>query len=54
MGTNYYAHIIPTAKRKEEIKKSIDNNDFKEIQSLVNKTYSSPQYDFEEHTYLGG
>lgn len=54
MGTNYHARIIPTAKRKEEIKKSIDNNDFNEIQSLVSKTYSSPQYYFEENTYLGG
>ena len=49
MGTNYYARILPKAKRKEEIKKSIDNNDFNKIQSLVNKTYSRPQYDFEEN-----
>lgn len=54
MGTNYYARIIPTKKRKEEIKKSIDNNDFNEILSLINKTYSSPQFDWETNSYIGG
>lgn len=54
MGTNYYARIIPTKERKVQIKMAIDNNDFDEITSLVNKTYSSPQYDSETHTYVGG
>ncbi len=56
MGTNYYARIIPTKQRKEEMKESIDDNDFDKIKSLVNKTYSSPQfyYDGEDNDFFGG
>lgn len=53
MGTNYYARIIPTRERKKQIKKAIDKNDFDEIKHLVNITYSSPEYDYEEG-YTGG
>lgn len=54
MGTNYFARIIPTRERKEKIKQAIDNNDFDEIIELVNKTYSSPQYDYQTDTFVGG
>lgn len=54
MGTNFYARIIPTKERKEKIKEAIDNNDFDEIKSLVNRTYSSPQYYYEENGFVGG
>lgn len=53
MGTNYYARIIPTKERKKEIKKAIDKNDFCEIKRLVDITYSSPEYDYE-NGYIGG
>lgn len=55
MGTNYYARILPTRKRKEEIKKAIDDNDFNKIEHLVNKTYGKPHYDYDdEKQYAGG
>lgn len=54
MGTNFYARIIPTKERKEKIKQAIDNDNFDEIKTLVNMTYSSPQYFYEESGFIGG
>ena len=54
MGTNYFARIIPTKERKEKIKQALDDNDFDEIKELVNKTYSSPYYDYQTNTIVGG
>lgn len=39
MSTNYYGRIIPTRKRKDTLKKLIDNNDFKAVKEEVNKLY---------------
>lgn len=39
MGTNYYARIIPTKKRREELKQLIDTDDFNHIVNEINKTY---------------
>jgi hypothetical protein len=44
MGTNFYARILPSRERKKQIKNAIDKNDFREIQRLINITYSSPEY----------
>lgn len=52
MGTNFYAHILPSKERREEIKKAIDNNAFKEICHLVEDTYGKPHYG--EDSYEGG
>ena len=41
MGTNFYAHIIPTKKRQEEIKEALDKGSFREITQLVNSTYGN-------------
>lgn len=41
MGTNYYARIIPTKERKEELKKLIDTNNFDKIIDKINKTYGT-------------
>ena len=54
MGTNFFARILPSRERKKQIKNAIDKNDFREIQHLINITYSSPEYDFEEGKYCGG
>jgi len=54
MGTNYYGRIIPTRERKEEIKKAVDNDDFREIEHLVHITYGNPEYDYESGTFVGG
>lgn len=39
MGTNFYAHVIPTKKKREEIKEALDRGNFNEITQLVNRTY---------------
>lgn len=54
MGTNFYARIIPTEKRKEQIKKAIDNNLYDDIDKLINDTYGSPHYNYESNSYIGG
>lgn len=47
MGTNYYARILPTKERKEEIKKAIDTDNFRKIRDLIYETYESHQYAYE-------
>lgn len=55
MGTNYYARILPSKERKEEIKKAIDNNDFYKIKNLIDETYGRPHIDFDnDNQYHGG
>ena len=54
MGTNYYARILPSKKRKDEIKKAIDDNDFNKINQLIDKTYGRPYYDFIEGNFSAG
>ena len=54
MGTNFYARIIPTKERKEQLKKLIDDDNFDELKALVNKTYEQPQYDSDDGTFIGG
>lgn len=54
MGTNYYARILPSKDRKDEIKKAIDNNDFNKIKELIDKTYGRPYYDISENSFSGG
>lgn len=54
MGTNYYGRIIPTKKRKDELKEIIDSNDFNLIQSEINKTYGRLEYDWESKKLIGG
>lgn len=55
MGTNYYARILPSKKRKNEIKKAIDDNDFYKIKHLIDQTYGRPYMDYDgTTTYCGG
>lgn len=54
MGTNFYAHIIPTKKRKDEIKTAIDANDFSLINKLVQETYGSLEMSYEDEDLIGG
>lgn len=55
MGTNFYARIIPSKERKKQIKEAIDKNDFTTIKTLVNETYSSPNYTYnEDGGFVGG
>lgn len=41
MGTNYYARIIPTKKRKQELIEAIENDDFDKVKSIVIEMYDS-------------
>ena len=55
MGTNYYARILPSKKRKDEIKKAIDDNDFYKIKQLIDQTYGKPYRDiYSNNGYSGG
>lgn len=46
MGTNFYARIIPKRKRKNELKKLIDTDNFHEIVQEIDKTYGSFKVDY--------
>lgn len=46
MGCNYYARLIPTNKRKDELKRLIDSDDWYSIKEEVQKTFSK----FEPYT----
>jgi hypothetical protein len=49
MGTNFYARVIPTHERKEELKNLIDEGDFGKIREEIFKTYDSfHPYDMDE------
>lgn len=54
MGTNYYARIIPTKKRKEELKDIIDSGNFDKIKEEINKSYGGIYLDFEDKSIQGG
>lgn len=54
MSTNYYARIIPTKERKEELKKRIDENDFNSIEALTSELYSRPYFNYDKQTFVGG
>lgn len=51
MSTNYYARIIPSKERKEELKALIDNNDYQNAEDLFNELYGKPHFDGEKLTY---
>lgn len=54
MSTNYYARIIPSKERKEELKKIIDGDDFNSIEALTSELYSRPYFDYDKQTFVGG
>lgn len=45
MGTNFYARVIPSQKRKEELKRLIDTNDFNSIKNKIEETFGRFQVD---------
>ena len=56
MGTNYYAHIIPTKERKDKLKQLIDDNNFEGIKRAVGEMYGRTTYPYweEDETLVGG
>lgn len=53
MGTNYYARIIPTKKRKLELCKLINEEDFRTIKNEIDKTFGKFELDWEGNA-VGG
>ena len=54
MGTNYYAHIIPSKQRKVNLYHAIDHNDFYLINKLVDEMYSEIKKHWETQEITGG
>lgn len=42
MGTNFYLRVIPSQKRKDALKKAINNNAYGKIKELVQEMYTEP------------
>lgn len=53
MGTNYYARIIPSKKRKKELHDAIEANDFSLIGRLKTEMYDPIQLD-DDNNIIGG
>ena len=54
MGTNYYAHIIPSKQRKMKLHHAIDLNDFDLINTLVDEMYGKIKEHWETQEITGG
>ena len=49
MGTNYYAHIVPSKQRKMKLHHAIDLNDFDLINKLVDEMYGDISKDYNQN-----
>ena len=54
MSTNYYAHIIPSKKRKKELHDAIEANDFPLINKLTYEMYNPIRVEYGEDYIIGG
>jgi hypothetical protein len=54
MGTNYFARVIPSKERKEELKKLIDGDDFRAILREMNRVYGEYKLDYDSYKPEGG
>ena len=54
MGSNFYAHIIPTKERRKELHDAIEANDFSLINKLTGEMYGSAQMNYETDKCEGG
>ena len=54
MGTNYYARIIPSKKRKKELHDAIEANDFSLITKLTDEMYNPIRVEYGEGYIIGG
>lgn len=54
MGTNYYARIIPTRKRKQELHDAIEADDFFLVKKLTKEMYGRIEHDWDTHEVIGG
>ena len=54
MGTNYYAHIIPSKKRKKELTDAIKADNFDLINRLTREMYGPIEMDWDSNEITGG
>ena len=54
MSTNYYAHILPSKKRKKELIDAIKANDFPLINKLTDEMYNPIRVEYGEDYIIGG
>lgn len=54
MSTNYYAHIIPSKERKKELYDAIKADDFKLVEKLTDKMYSTLHRNWDNEEIIGG
>lgn len=52
MGTNYYAHIIPSVENRTKLQEAIEKNDFNTIVELTTKMYA--RLGIENGEFYGG
>lgn len=53
MGTNYYAYIIPTKKKKDELKKMIDDDELDKVLDKSKEMYGNIEYDVSTDQLVG-
>lgn len=54
MGTNYYAHIIPSKKRKKELTDAIKADNFDLINRLTREMYGPIEKNWDSDEIIGG
>lgn len=54
MGTNYYAHIIPSKKRKKELTDAIKADNFDLVKKLTWEMYGPIEMDWDSNEITGG
>ena len=54
MSTNYYAKIIPTKERRQELHDAIEANDFHLINKLTDEMYNTIRVEYGEDYIIGG
>lgn len=54
MGCNYFARIIPSKGRKDELHKAIDVNDISLVKHLVDELYGESHMNWDTHDIEGG
>lgn len=54
MGTNYYAHIIPSKKRKKELTDAIKADNFDLVNKLTREMYGPIEKDWDSSEITGG
>lgn len=54
MGTNYYARILPTKERKQQLHNAIDADDFSAVKQLTQELFGKAYHDYDDDAIKGG